>query len=584
MDYQTPNRMSKGRSIPIIIFIPDSNPTNYLSDVKMFVGVRLVYTNCMKIFRGKSSIGLICIVLLFVLMAPDLNAGVDANFQSNILENTNRSLPQPYVKPGENLGQPSNIIATTNSVLEWPQVQRDPQRSGYSPAMLGSELNVEWTHPFQPEKIYPQVQAIVYDGKVFIGTEMGTMYALDAHNGNQVWSYKVASLNFPGGAPILNSVAAGDGRVYFGAMDGAVYALNTADGHLLWRTPISQRLGFSTAPVLADDKVMLGGRDGIFYALNPISGAIVWQYFIGSPILQTAAWDNGRIFFGSMNMQVYALNTTNGTLAWQSQKIRGMAFKDYWPVIYQGKIFIRPMAKDIWYGVSYLSSPFIWFAGSSGSDWNWLITNGATIAAGQLTQVAKAMQSQNDFLAAVQANPNIYPKNFYILDENTGQEAYTVPQWGIQTMNGATPPPCIDRDGKMIVPIYFVNSGWGRLDLATRKITDVLYDNRDTAGNPMSPGHIPAGMGNPDETQNVTCVGNSVISMHTEEGNAAYTGFFNLDKRMWTIVNPGQTNQQMSTNTQGGGGNPASVYVDANSNVYVFHISWNELIARKAIN
>ena len=38
----------------------------------------------------------------------------------------------------------------------------------------------------------------------------------------------------------------------------------------------------------------------------------------------------------------------------------------------------------------------------------------------------------------------------------------------------------------------------------------------------------------------------------------------------------GTTNRQMGNDTQGGGGNPASV-----ANGLIYHISWHELIVRK---
>ena len=117
---------------------------------------------------------------------------------------------------------------TVDTGLDWPQVQRDAQRTGHSPEVLGTDLQVAWRHTFNPEKVFPQVQAIVYDGLVFVGTEMGRIYALNAQTGDQEWVYDV-------GAPILSSVAVADGRVFFGAMDGAVYALEASSGSLVWR-------------------------------------------------------------------------------------------------------------------------------------------------------------------------------------------------------------------------------------------------------------------------------------------------------------------------------------------------------------
>ena len=156
-----------------------------------------------------------------------------------------------------------------------------------------------------------------------------SMYALDANDGHVVWKTPI-------GSPILASVAAGDNKVFFGAMDGAVYALDSSTGVQVWKKQVSTK-GFSTSPVFADNKVMLGGRNGVFYALDPANGDILWHYDTGSPILQTAAYNNGRVFFGNMSMYVYALDTSNGTLSWKSAKLDAMAFKDYWPVVTNGK-------------------------------------------------------------------------------------------------------------------------------------------------------------------------------------------------------------------------------------------------------
>jgi len=386
----------------------------------------------------------------------------------------------------------------TNGDWDWPQVQRDPQRTGYTPEVLGTNFQVAWTHPFHPEKVFPQVQAIVYDGRVFVGTEMGNMYALDAQTGDQEWVYNV-------GAPILNSVATADGKVFFGAMDGAVYALDAHTGNLVWRSDLLWRHGFSTAPVFADNQVMLGSRNGAFYALDPDTGATLWQYDVGAPILQTAAYNNGRVFFGAMNMYVYALNTNNGSLAWQSAKINGMAFKDYWPVVHQGYVLVRSMGMTV---------------GGAG-------------------------------------------RSFYALDEHTGGETITLPQFDGKTMHGATTPPAVDRDGYLVVPIPkpdAYGACWGRLDLNTQQVVDTLEGG---------------GCGNEDENENVSCANNLIISLHREDNpGGGYNGVFDLANRTWTALSA-RIDWQPYENTQGGGANPVSI-----SSGMFYHISLHYLIAR----
>jgi outer membrane protein assembly factor BamB len=301
-----------------------------------------------------------------------------------------------------------------NGDWDWPQVQRDPQRTGYTPEVLGTDYEVAWSHNFYPERVFPQVQAIVCQGKVYVGTEYGNMYAFDAETGEQRWVYPVD-------APVLASVACGGSKVFFGTMDGAVYALGADTGTLAWRTQLSQRVGLSTAPVLAEDKVMLGGRSGIFYALD-FDGNALWQRDVGAPILQTAAYNDGRVFFGAMDMHVYAFNTADGTLAWRSGELNGLALKDYWPVVYQGTVLVRS--------------------------------------------------------ACMGAESNVC-ENFYALDEGTGAEAVTLPLYCGMTQHGATAPPAIDRDGYLIVPVQHsdgYHAGIGRLALDTQQIVESLGD------------------------------------------------------------------------------------------------------------
>lgn len=416
---------------------------------------------------------------------------------------------------------------------EWPQVQRDPQHSGYYPENLGTNFQIVWRHAFQPEKVFPQVQAIISGGRVFVGTEMGNMYAFNATTGEQAWKASI-------GSPILNSVAVDSGKVFFGALDGAVYALNATNGAQVWKNQLSTLQGFSTAPVVADGKVMLGGRNGIFYALDPNSGQVLWSYPVGSPILQTAAWNNGKVYFGAMDMRVYAINSASGTLAWKSAQLPGMTFKDYWPLVLNGMVYIRPMGYG-YVGISEIPPA---------------------------NQVLDPTIQQN-ILADYAANPQKYSPTLFRLYETNGEQAPMVIHYNFQTMNGATPPPCVDRDGYLIMPSWTpqggYSSGWSRLNPTTRILVDALVEVGSNEGK-----------GNQDETMNVTCSKNLILAMHIEEENANFTGYYNLDTRQWTLIPAGASNRQMQNNTQGGGGNPASI-----ANGWVYHITYYELVARR---
>ena len=57
------------------------------------------------------------------------------------------------------------------------------------------------------------------DGVVYVGSEDGNVYALNAGSGVQLWNYTT-------GCPVFSSPAVVDGVVYVGSFDVKVYALN----------------------------------------------------------------------------------------------------------------------------------------------------------------------------------------------------------------------------------------------------------------------------------------------------------------------------------------------------------------------
>ncbi len=422
---------------------------------------------------------------------------------------------------------------------DWPQLQNGPQRLGYSPERIDVPLQRAWAVGMSPERLHPQAQPVVADGRLFIGTAMGSFHALEARTGKKLWAFKA-------GGPILHTAGVEGGRVFFGCLDGCVYALDAAKGELAWKFESGQRTGFSTAILLAQGSVFIANRRGVYYALSQKDGKVVWQRDLGVPILMSSACDDGKLFVGAMDMRVYALDAKTGEVVWKSDTLYGAAFKDYWPVVYKDYVLIRPAKVS---GVK-LWKPLEWLHGP-------------------LPEAE--LEKQKALLDAFEKDPA--EKNLFVLDRKTGQEAFTVPHWVTNTMNGATIPPCVDGDGLLIIPVILHDwrGGWGRLDLAKRRVTEVLAEEK------LLRGGYKAGTGNGDENMTVACAGRLVLTWHTEEGNAHYTGIWHLDKRAWAHVPSLHADGFFTSNTQGGGGNPPAV-----ADGMAFHTSWNTLNARNA--
>lgn len=401
------------------------------------------------------------------------------------------------------------------SAGDWPQLQCNPQRTGYTPETLDapSGMDVGWSVDFgafdPPEHVYIAVQIVAHGNKVFVPTMGGNVYALDSATGGTVW-------RFQGNEPILHTAGVEDGRLFFATLKGSVYALDAATGRQLWRWNNGLRTGFSSAVLLADGKVFVGGRGGDFHAVSQADGVEVWSRRIPAPIYQTASFNGGRVYFAAEDMHCYCLAASDGKLLWKSEKLMGATFSDYYPLVYGGVVIVEPFTDwDSW----HFQGEFFPFTYGNNE---WVAKHGDSLKTGKIAPDAlvELIEAQDRMVAVFEQEPQ--KKMRYALDELTGREKYVLPFWW-QSNNGPQQPPIVDRDGMLVMPVAgFIGMGtWGRMPLERQRVVDILYDGQ-------------GGMGNTDEDITLSAAGNLVFTVHRSEGGAHYTGYFNLDTRKWT--------------------------------------------------
>lgn len=194
------------------------------------------------------------------------------------------------------------------------------------------------------------------DGRLYVGCENDTLYAIDITNGNPVWAYgtreiissspaiasdgsiifgdegdsgRVYILNSDGSerrifiadGPIFSSPALSGSTIYFAASDTFFYALDTNGTAQTYMPPSSQ--GVHSSPTIGlSGKIYFGTDDGNLYALNsnltPVSG---WTAQYTDEISSSVAVDaNGNVYFVGGDYFLYGLNATTGEEVW-SQKI-----------------------------------------------------------------------------------------------------------------------------------------------------------------------------------------------------------------------------------------------------------------------
>jgi polyvinyl alcohol dehydrogenase (cytochrome) len=98
-------------------------------------------------------------------------------------------------------------------------------------------LKLKWAFGY-PNGVTAAGQPTVVSGRVFVGTDIGYVYSLDAASGCLYWSFqtKAAVRNAISIGPVAGQ--AGKYAAYFGDAKANVYALDAATGKLLWTTHV----------------------------------------------------------------------------------------------------------------------------------------------------------------------------------------------------------------------------------------------------------------------------------------------------------------------------------------------------------
>ena len=167
----------------------------------------------------------------------------------------------------------------------------------------------------------------VANGYVFVGSNDGAVYCINAANGELVWDYPTAS-------EVKSSPAIYNGIVYVGSDDDNVYALNATNGAKLWNYTTDGEV--TSSPAVVNGVVYIGSDDDNVYALNATNGAKIWSYTTGNSVESSPAVSDGAVYVASDDYYVYAFNASTGNEIWHTHT--GSAISS--PSVYDGYVYI----------------------------------------------------------------------------------------------------------------------------------------------------------------------------------------------------------------------------------------------------
>ena len=220
-----------------------------------------------------------------------------------------------------------NAVNSTNGSIKWTYPSNDWD-SGCSVPVIGSDGTIyfssasnlyaitdkgdsaeqKWVYANPTGTFMGNSPSIGPYGTIYIGSDDGTLYAINPNTGDKKWTYNIGNSLF--GSPSIAS----DGTIYVVNNNGNLYAINNggtsaeqkwkynigAAAYASW--PCSVTIGADGALYVGTS---VGAGKGNFYALSP-DGNLKWSYNTAAINSNWVIGSDGSLYIGNINGTLYA--------------------------------------------------------------------------------------------------------------------------------------------------------------------------------------------------------------------------------------------------------------------------------------
>lgn len=262
---------------------------------------------------------------------------------------------------------------------EWPQLGDGPDHAGFE---ANDPVITETVDPGQNVLLYPAwhfsaggalTSPVVGDQVVYVGGRSGTLHAVQAYDGTQLWSWHTPDGTAITGSPSVNPAAH---LVFVGAADGKLYAVTTS-GKLSWSARIGR--GDVESPLLAGTHVYAAVTGGRIAALSQATGARAWSTAVAGISGAPAFGSSRHVLVIPADRSVTALDASTGASRWAFRVTRPTS-----PLVRGGDVYVGSSNHHV-YAVSEATGRRRWTFAAGGV----IRDSGALIRSGQTNGVTR---------------------------------------------------------------------------------------------------------------------------------------------------------------------------------------------------
>jgi len=161
-------------------------------------------------------------------------------------------------------------------------------------------------------------QPAIADGVVYLGSEAGTLHAVDMETGRELWRFKT-------GGPVFHPPFVNDDLVLFGSWDGRLRAVSRKNGDLIWDFEAGRvdwevhDIFINGIPTVLDGVAYFSSEDFNVYAVDIETGRELWRHSLGDePQARRIPIVDRTAYIGAWDGHLYAIDIDNGERIWRS--------------------------------------------------------------------------------------------------------------------------------------------------------------------------------------------------------------------------------------------------------------------------
>ncbi|MCL2642529.1 MAG: PQQ-binding-like beta-propeller repeat protein [Candidatus Bathyarchaeota archaeon] len=141
----------------------------------------------------------------------------------------------------------------------------------------------------------------------------GTIYKLDAQNGNPLWKQTLPyEHQFTGGNDMISTPTVADDKVFTATNLRTYYCLNAQNGDIIWTfTNEAANEFIVSSPIYIDNKVYIVDKFDIT-CLNAQNGKKIWNTFTGDEYYVPPSYANNKLYIVTSERNLFIFDATTG--------------------------------------------------------------------------------------------------------------------------------------------------------------------------------------------------------------------------------------------------------------------------------